>query len=73
MSDIKGYRELTAKEVEFINSIKEQETKLGLFYKDLQLDPNLEADPRWFAMAKTYFEKGFMALCRSVAKPEERF
>ena len=32
-----------------------------------QYDP---ADPRWFAIARTHFQEGFMALNRSVFQPQ---
>ena len=65
---IKGYRELTSKEISLINEVKE----LGLVIEEKLLDlrniPN--ADLRWLAIAKTDMQTGLMAAIRAIARPE---
>lgn len=71
MPDIKGYRDLTSDELEIINEIKDSEVELGSVWRDVAAVDGV--DKRWLAIAKTHFQEGFMALVRSVAKPEDVF
>lgn len=65
---ITGYRELSDKEIDLMNDIKRiGETARELIAK-LQKTNNL--DHRWIAIGQTNLQQGFMALVRSVAKPE---
>lgn len=76
MPDIKGYRELTADELAAVNHLKTIEEDLGQTFRTLiDVHPRLggELDPRWLAIAKTHFQEGFMALVRSVTRPEDWF
>lgn len=68
---IKGYRDLSENEIALMNQIKTFEESLGALWRDVQEMPT--TDPRWAAFARTQFEVGFMALVRSVAKPESKF
>jgi hypothetical protein len=71
MSSIKGYRALTAEEITTINKIKDMEIAVGELWRPIAID--FSTNKRWASIAKTHFEEGFMALVRSIAKPEERF
>lgn len=66
--EIKGYRELSAEEIEMMNVIKEYGASLGRIVEQLADAP--EVDPRWVAIGKTDLQKGLMALTRAIAKPE---
>ena len=65
---IKGYRELSQDEIDLMNRIKEKSAEVGALFDDLQsLD---SVDKRWASIGKTQLQQGFMALTRSVAKPD---
>ena len=65
---IKGYRELDAKELATMNTIKEHGAAMGELVEMLRkLD---SCDQRWVGIGATDLQKGFMALVRAVAKPE---
>ena len=66
---IKGYRELDQPELDAMNAIKEVAAAVGVVVDNLLLS-GVTPDPRWHAIAKTDLQKGFMALTRSVAKPD---
>ncbi len=65
---IKGYRELSQEEIDVMNQIKSKGAEVG------ELVAKLEAmdavDKRWMNIGKTDLQKGFMALTRSIAKPD---
>ncbi len=65
---IKGYRDLSQKEINQMNAIKDIASKVGDIIDALQDDPDV--DQRWLAIAKTDLQKGFMSAVRSVAKPD---
>lgn len=65
---IKGYRELSQKEIDIMNKIKEQGILLGNLVNELQEVP--EIDRRWLAIGITDLQQGLMALTRSVARPD---
>lgn len=67
-ANIKGYRDLTPDEVVLINEVKGLAMVVGDKVEDIFNMP--ETDTRWAAIAKTQLQQGFMALIRSVAKPE---
>lgn len=74
---ITGYRDLTQEEIDLINESKELAITVGKFIEKLRTigddDDDREfrlIDGRWFSIAKTDLQKGFMALVRSIAKPE---
>lgn len=70
---IKGYRHLSVAEVDLINRAKDLANQVGDFVELLaQLQPSDDtyADPRWLNIARTDLQKGFMALARSIAKPQ---
>jgi hypothetical protein len=69
-AQIKGYRELSRREIGHINSVKElEETCLGAIRR---LEDDASYDPRWIAIGKTHIQQGFMALCRAIARPDEK-
>ena len=65
---IKGYRKLSETEVTLINQSKELAIRVGNVCD--ALDRTHEIDKRWLAIARTQLQQGFMALVRSIAKPE---
>ena len=68
---IKGYRELSASEIDAINSVKTWEDRIGDLIQALREDQTaVPLDPKFTAVAVTHFQQGFMALTRAIAKPE---
>lgn len=64
---IKGYRELSAAEIELMNRVKQKANEVGDLLGELRANP--EVDPRWLAIGTTQLQQGFMAVTRAVAKP----
>lgn len=64
---IKGYRDLSQSEIDAMNTIKAEGTRLGLLIEDLKENPQL--DQRWISIAETHLQQGIMAAVRSVAQP----
>lgn len=69
---IEGYRELGEYELGAINDIKALENRVGDLVKTLRQIQDFEIDPRMADIGVTHLQMGFMALVRSVAKPESR-
>lgn len=67
-STVKGYRTLTAGDIEVMNRFKDASRH---FINLLDTAKETGADPRWVAMAKTEMQKACMSACRSVAKPDD--
>lgn len=75
---ITGYRELSQEEIDLMNAVKECAEVAGRICTQLEsLRPRCDGpdadkgpDQRWVAIGKTDLQKGFMALVRSIAKPE---
>lgn len=65
---ITGYRDLTEVEIAEMNNAKALAIKVGAFVENMESFAG--ADKRWLAIAKTQLQQGFMALIRSIAKPE---
>lgn len=65
---IKGYRDLNEEEIIRINQCKEAAVLMGELCDTVGGIPGI--DQRWLSIAKTDLQKGFMALIRSIAKPE---
>lgn len=65
---IAGYRDLTDEEIALINRIKHHAEETRRLVDDVY--QYQERDPRWSAIAQTHLQQGFMALVRSVAKPD---
>ena len=71
---ISGYRDLSQGEIDAINDIKQAEKILGQLWNQITEEYSADSvDARWMSIAKTHFEQGFMAFCRAIARPEERF
>ncbi len=69
---IEGYRELNEFEISRINQAKILAEQCRKMIEEWGM-PNgnvVAPDPRWLAIGKTDLQKGFMAIVRSVAKPE---
>lgn len=67
-ADIKGYRDLAQNEIDLANRVKEMEMQVGRLWEEVV---NTEGvDPRWAHIARTDIQTGFMALVRSIFKPE---
>lgn len=64
---IKGYRDLSQKEIDLMNEAKELAESVGAFVAILQQQDSL--DQRWVAIGKTDLQKGFMSLIRGIAQP----
>ena len=65
---ISGYRELSASEIDLVNTIKANGNDLGEAIETLELTPDV--DQRALAIAKTQLQTGLMWLVRAIAKPE---
>ncbi len=65
---IKGYRELSQKEIDLMNEIKTKGAELGELVDKLKATEGL--DQRWVSIGATDFQTGLMALTRAVAKPD---
>lgn len=66
--EITGYRKLNEEETTLINLRKNEAIQVGEIITNLETRTDI--DKRWLAIAKTDLQKGFMALVRSIAKPE---
>ena len=70
---IKGYRDLTQKEIDLINEIKEMEAKANGLIDKIKIAGSrgeLTYDGRCLALSETNIETGCMYLIKSIAKPE---
>ena len=65
---IKGYRDLSEAEIALMNDAKSKAMDIGKLCEVLKEMPAI--DKRWLAIAVIDLQKGFMALVRSIAKPE---
>ena len=64
---VQGYEPLSQAQVDLINIVKRAEQTVLQIVRDLNDDADI--DPRWLAIGKTHLETGFMAVCRSIARP----
>ena len=83
---IKGYRELSQEEIDTMNRVKELGAEVGELVNEMKrsltktekvngdgenYDTMVDThDRRWLEIAQTDLQKGFMALTRSIAKPD---
>lgn len=65
---IKGYRELSQDEIDAMNTIKAHGKELGELIEQLRSREGI--DQRWVSIGATELQQGFMALTRSIAKPD---
>ena len=63
----KGYRELSEKELDLMNVIKEKGEGIGQLVQVLKETEDL--DQRWVSIGATDLQTGIMALMRAVAQP----
>jgi hypothetical protein len=74
---IKGYRDLSQAQIDLMNRIKECAASVETLLNSISYSGpggpeggDCVADARWYHIARTDLQRGFMALVRSVAKPE---
>lgn len=65
---ITGYPQLNDEELALINEIKAKAEEVGALVDRLKRHDLVT--PRWISIGQTDLQTGFMALVRSVAKPE---
>lgn len=65
---IKGYRDLSQAEIDAMNAVKAEGSRLGLLIEELRVDSNI--DQRWVDIAEMHLQQGIMAAVRSIAKPQ---
>ena len=65
---IKGYRDLSQAEIDAMNVVKAEGSRLGLLIEELRVSSNI--DQRWVDIAETHLQQGIMAAVRSIAKPQ---
>jgi hypothetical protein len=65
---IKGYRDLSQAEIDAMNAVKAEGSRLGLLIEELRVSSNI--DQRWVDIAETHLQQGIMAAVRSIAKPQ---
>lgn len=65
---IKGYRDLSQEEIDIANELKELAALVGESVDRVMA--RTDTDKRWCAIARTDLQTGFMALIRSVLRPE---
>lgn len=65
---IKGYRDLTEEEIAHMNQCKIAAVDIGDLCDLVDALPGV--DKNWAAIGRTHLQQGFMALVRSIAKPE---
>jgi len=65
---IKGYRDLSEREISLMNECKELASQVGKMCEKLSSEPS--TDLRWVKEGQMEAQKAFMCLVRSIAKPE---
>ena len=65
---VKGYRVLSASDLNDMNALKDISRAFCEYLDDLK---QRGADPRWLAMAKTSMQQSCMFACRAVAQPDD--
>jgi len=65
---VDGYRPQSQENINLVNYFKDSEEYLLRALDELQADPLI--DKRWLAIGRTDIERGFMAIVRSIFKPE---
>lgn len=64
---IKGYRDLSAEEIQSMNDVKAVGQQIGDTLAKLEGLPDI--DKRWLAIGRTNLQQGIMAVVRAIAKP----
>ena len=65
---IKGYQPISDERLSLVNENKVAEANL-LARLD-QMSSRVDLDTRWISIARTHIEQGFMALNRSILRPQ---
>lgn len=65
---VAGYLSQSAETIEIANTIKYAEEAILQLLDDMKADPAF--DQRWLQLGRTHLEQGFMAVIRSVFRPE---
>jgi hypothetical protein len=68
ITPVTGYRQLSQAEIDLMNDAKMLAVHCGEFVEKLKAMP--DTDKRWLAIGATELQQGFMAVIRSVARPE---
>lgn len=66
---VKGYTEQSKNAVNLVNQFKEIEERILRALDELRKDGDL-FDQRWLSIGYTHIQEGFMAINRSVFKPQ---
>lgn len=69
---ITGYRDLTAREVALMNTIKSLAREVSELWLQVRDDVQ-DADARALNVARTQLQDGFMWFVRAVARPDDPF
>lgn len=64
---ITGYRDLSQSEIDGMNAVKYEGTRLQILIEELR--DNKYLDTKWIDIAETHLQLGIMAAVRSIAKP----
>src|SRR5688572_27833226 len=65
-----GYRALSAADLELINEIKQHGSELDGLISRVEKHNNAGSDAkRWASIGRTHLQQGYMALVRSVTRP----
>lgn len=64
---ITGYRDLSQEEIDAMNAVKSEGSRLQLLVEELRSNESL--DKRWISIAETHLQQGIMAAVRSIAQP----
>lgn len=64
---ITGYRDLTQAEIDAMNAVKAEGTRLALLIEELRVNSNI--DQQWVDIAEVHLKQGVMAAVRSIAQP----
>ena len=69
---IEGYRDLNQEEVDLMNEIKSMGNECGKLIEKLRAGSTggYDVEQRWLSIGQTHLQQGFMALTRSVARPD---
>lgn len=70
---VTGYNDQSQDALNIVNLSKQLEIDLANFVKLVRANETLKVDQRWAAIAVTSFEQAFMALNRSIFKPDSPF
>lgn len=65
-----GYRPQSEQAIAAVNVMKMQEESILRILDGLAADAGLKVDPRWLAIGRSQIEQGFMAINRSIFKPD---